>query len=365
MHTGEQRALLRLVREVSRRQIAPRAADHTNAAGAQAELFALLAELDLLGLPFPRADGGRGQPVAVVCHVLAELSQASLAIGLGTSTHLWSTQVVADHAAPRIRAEILPRLISGEWLAAHALSPDREGRATARAVRDGDWYVLDGAAEVAPSGGRADCYVVGCRSADGEGVVDTVLLVPSDLPGLVDDEVGRVDTPSAGQVRWSALRVPVDNRLGSEGDGDMIADGALDRANLGVAACAMGLARAALEAAVVCVRRAAQQGASKAVAPAALVADLAAAVEAAVALCDRAARACDAGDAIAVLAAMARQAATATALRVAEHAVEIERDTTVVTAGLGTRYLREAVGLRLVDGGEHGPRETIARTLLG
>lgn len=359
MLTGEQRALLRLVREVARRQVAPRAPADGDPVDVPADLFALLAELDLLGLPFPRADGGREQPATIVCHVLAELSGAFLAVGLGTSTHLMTTQVVADHADPRVRIEILPRLIAGEWLGGHALASGRNSGATARAVRDGDWYVIDGVTQVAATASRADCYVVGCRTAAGDGPADTLLLVPSDLVGRND-----ADSRAAGQLRWSALRVPADHRLGGEGEGVTIASDALDRAHLGVAACAVGLARAALDAAVTCVRRAGFTLYLGPSVPIAMMADLGSAVEAAVTLCDRTARACDAGQPFSVLAAMARQTATGTAVRVAEWAAEIERDT-AVTTGRTLRYRREATVLQTVEGGEDGPRETIARELLG
>jgi alkylation response protein AidB-like acyl-CoA dehydrogenase len=372
--TQEQQALLHLVREVSRRQIAPRAEHHETAGTFPAELFALLAELDLLGLPFATEDGGGGQPATVVCQVLAELSRSFLAVGLGASVHLLATGVVAEHAGAELRADVLSRLISGEWLAAYSLSEPESGSdaaaLTTRAQRDGDTYIVNGTKAWVTHAGHADCYVMFCRTGAHRTRGITALLVPADAPGLEfppsERKLGLRASPT-GQIVCRDVRVPLSYRLGNEGDGFAIALAALDAGRLGIAACAIGLARAALNAAIAYARTRRQFGqpigAFQGIAF--TVADMACAVEAADALCQRAAAARDAGQVVTTLAAMAKLMATDTAMKVTERAVQVHGGVGYTTAYPVERYLREAKVLQLVEGTNEIQRLVISRNVMG
>lgn len=338
------------------------------------ELFALLAELDLLGLPFAVDDGGGGQPTTVVCDVLAELSRAFLAVGLGTSVHLLATGVVGAYATDEVRRDALPRLISGEWLAAYSLSEADSGSDAAalvtRARRDGDSYVIDGTKAWVTHAGHADCYVMFVRTGPHRTTGITALLVPADLPGLAfpppERKLGLRASPT-GQIVCSQVRVPVRFRLGAEGDGFAIALGALDGGRLGIAACAVGLARAALHAAIAHARQRRQFGqpigAFQGVGF--RIADMAAAIEAADALCQRAAAARDAGRAVTGLAAMAKLVATDTAMMVADASVQVHGGAGYTAAYPVERYLREAKVLQIVEGTNQIQRLVIARTVMG
>jgi hypothetical protein len=372
--TQEQQALLHLVREVSRRQIAPRAERHESEGTFPADLFALLAELDLLGLPFATEDGGGGQPTTVVCQVLAELSRAFLAVGLGASVHLLSAGVVSRHASAEVRADVLPRLISGEWLAAYSLSEAESGSdaaaLTTRAERDGDSYVVNGTKAWVTHAGQADCYVMFCRTSAHRTGGITALLVPAGVGGLEfpapERKLGLRASPT-GQIVCHDVRVPVQYRLGQEGEGFNIAMAALDSGRLGIAACAIGLSRAALHAAIAYARSRKQFGqpigAFQGVAF--TVADMASAIESADALCQRAAAAYDAGRPATTLAAMAKLTATDTAMRVTDSALQIHGGVGYTTAYPVERYLREAKVLQLVEGTNQIQRLVIARDLLG
>ncbi|HSK90795.1 MAG TPA: acyl-CoA dehydrogenase family protein [Euzebyales bacterium] len=374
MRTQEQHALLHLVREVSRRQIAPRAEQHESAGTFPAELFALLAELDVLGLPFPTADGGGGQPSTVVSQVLAELSRSFLAVGLGTSVHLLATGVVAAHASRDVRADVLPRLISGEWLAAYSLSePDSGSDAaalTTKARLDGDSYVINGTKAWVTHAGQADCYVMFCRTGEHRTRGITALLVPADTGGLEfpppERKLGLRASPT-GQIVCHDVRVPARYRLGDEGEGLGIALTALDSGRLGIASCAIGLARAALHAAIAYARSRRQFGrpigAFQGIGF--TIADMASAIEAADALCQRAAAANDAGRPTTTLAAMAKLVATDTAMRVTDSALQIHGGAGYTTAYPVERYLREAKVLQLVEGTNQIQRVVISRNVMG
>jgi alkylation response protein AidB-like acyl-CoA dehydrogenase len=350
MATNQQRALLQLVREVSRRQIAPRSRRHVPGDAVPAEVFALLAELDLLGLPFSSDDGGLGQPTTVVCQVLTELSQAFLAVGLGTWVHLLATRIVADHAAAPLRRSVLPQLIAGEWLAAHVLPVASSAAIPAPSIRlhrERDHYVLNGALHDIAHAGQADWYVVLGRLSDRPGDGGTMVLLAGDSAGL-DGAVagsGPMTHSVPGPLTCRDVRVPIDHRLGAEGQGGSIAAEAIAVAHVGVAACAVGLARAALQASVAAVRSVDARGGALAA-----LADLAAAVEAADALCERAAVAEDAGRSAAALGAMARIFATGTAVAVTERAVDVGHVGGTAVSRDVERYRAEAAALHRTDG---------------
>jgi alkylation response protein AidB-like acyl-CoA dehydrogenase len=373
MPINRQRALLQLVREVSRRQIAPRAEHHVPGDAFPAELFALLAELDLLGLPFSSDDGGLGQPTTVVCQVLTELSQAFLAVGLGTWVHLLATRIVADHASSSLREEVLPQLIAGEWLAAHALTVPTTAPTVSpsmRLTRDGDGYVVNGALSDVAHAGQADCYVLLGRLSDRPDDGGTMLLVTADAAGLecaLSGSRATIHGAAAGPLTCRDVVVPAHHRLGAEGDGARIAADAVDLAHLGVASCVVGLARAALQVAVAGVRVSGRGGslADGWSDVADTIADLAAAVEAADALCGRAAAADEAGQPVAALAAMARIMATRTAIEVTDRVAGIDGVGGSAAAAAGDRYRREAAALHLVDGRDSAARRALVGEVVG
>ncbi|MBW3605344.1 MAG: acyl-CoA/acyl-ACP dehydrogenase [Actinobacteria bacterium] len=365
-----QQRLQQLVREVARRRIAPAAADHRPGDEVPSELFALLAELDLLGLPFPAEDGGGDQPGTVVCDVLAELSQAFLPVGLGAAAHLVGAAVVAAHAQPELRAAVLPRLVAGEWLASFGFPPDVHRAPTAvdqlRADHDGGHYVLEGVATGVAHAGMADCFVLFCTTTQDGADPLIALLVPADTVGLGRPRSGSDPTSPVSAVRCSQVRIPVDHRLGVPQDGEEVAVEACDASRVGVAACAVGLARAALQIAITCVRdhRATVEAAYESAA-ADGVAELATAVEAADALCQRAAAARDAGRDASLLAAMASLAATDTAARVAESAGRLASVAGWHDARPVARYRQEATALQRVEGVHRAQVSHIAGQLVG
>lgn len=372
--TDEARDLLALVRDIARREIAPTAAEEEDAGRFPRELFTLLSEAGLLGLPYDSAHGGGDQPYEVYLQVLEELAAARLTVGLGVSVHTLAAYPLAAHGTEEQRAAHLPAVLGGGLLGAYCLSEPASGSDAAslrtRAVRDGDAWVITGTKAWTTHGGVADFYTVLARTG-GEGKRGiTAFLVPGDADGLSaappERKMGLKGSPTA-QVHFDGVRVPDARRLGEEGQGFAIALAALDCGRLGIAACAIGVAQAALDEAVGYARQRRQFGR-----PIAdfqgmrfLLADMATRIEAGRALYLAAARLRDAGRPFAPRAAMAKLHCTDAAMRVATDAVQVLGGYGYTADFPVERYLREAKALQIVEGTNQIQRMVIARHLVG
>lgn len=369
----EQRDLLDVVRAYAAKQVAPRADAAERAGTFPAELFQGLAAMDLMGLGVAEEHGGSAQPATVVLRVVEELSRAFLAVGLGLSVHNLATWAVERYAADDVRKEVVPRLAAGEWLGAYSLSEPGSGSdaaaLTTRARRDGTDYVLNGTKAWVTGAGHAGCYVVMCRTGEDKVRGISALLVPADTPGLsfapAERKMGMRSSPT-GQLVFSGARLPARNLLGEEGGGFAIAMGALEGGRLGIAACAVGLASAALEAAVGYAREREQFGQpiGQFQGVAFLLADMATGIEAARALTLEAADRRDLGLPHGRLAAMSKLTATDTAMAVTTDAVQVFGGNGYTADYPVERWFREAKVLQIVEGTNQIQRVVISRDLL-
>lgn len=369
----DQRALLDLVRSFAVREVEPRAADDEASGRFPRDLLAGLADMGVMGLPFDPSHGGGGQAAGVYLRVVEELSRAWLTVGLALSVHTLATSVVQEYASDEVRAEVLPRMTSGEWLGAYCLSePDSGSDAaalSARARRDGEDYVIDGTKAWVTHASIADFYVVMCRTDDHRTRGITALFVPATAPGLTfpppERKMGLRASPT-GQVVLSGARVPARYRLGEEGDGFRIAMGALDGGRLGIAACAVGLAQCALDHAVSYARERKQFGQpiGEFQGVAFLLADMATGIEAARALYREGAVLRDAGQRFSLVASMAKLAASDTAMSVTTDAVQVFGGYGYTAEYPVERLMREAKVLQIVEGTNQIQRMLIARELL-
>ncbi|MEW1772634.1 acyl-CoA dehydrogenase family protein [Streptomyces sp. NPDC086777] len=372
--TDEARDLLALVREIARREIAPKAAEEEDAGRFPREVFTLLSESGLLGLPYDAEYGGGEQPYEVYLQVLEELAAARLTVGLGVSVHTLASYALAAYGTKQQQVEHLPAILGGGLLGAYCLSEPASGSDAAslrtRAVRDGDSWVINGTKAWITHGGVADFYTVMARTgAEGSHGI-TAFLVPGDAEGLSgavpEKKMGMKGSPTA-QVHLDDVRVPDDRRLGEEGQGFAIALSALDSGRLGIAACAVGLAQAALDEAVGYATGRRQFGH-----PIAdfqglrfMIADMATQIEAGRALYLAAARLRDAGRPFAKQAAMAKLHCTDTAMKVATDAVQILGGYGYTADFPVERYMREAKVLQIVEGTNQIQRMVIARHVAG
>ncbi|MGA5653136.1 acyl-CoA dehydrogenase [Streptomyces seoulensis] len=372
--TDEARDLLALVRDIAQREIAPKAAEEEDAGRFPREVFTLLSEAGLLGLPYDPEHGGGEQPYEVYLQVLEELAAARLTVGLGVSVHTLASYVLATHGTKQQQVEHLPAMLGGGLLGAYCLSEPSSGSDAAslrtRAVRDGDDWVLNGTKAWITHGGIADFYTVMARTgADGPRGI-TAFLVPGDAEGLSaalpEKKMGLKGSPTA-QIHLDGVRVPDERRIGEEGQGFGIALSALDSGRLGIAACAIGVAQAALDQAVAYATERRQFGH-----PIAdfqglrfLLADMATQIEAGRALYLAAARLKDAGRPFAKQAAMAKLHCTDTAMRVTVDAVQVLGGYGYTADFPAERYMREAKVLQIVEGTNQIQRMVIARHLAG
>lgn len=365
--------LLGLAREIAAAELAPRAAAAEEEARFPREELRVLGRAGLLSLPFPEEFGGGGQPYEVYLQVLEELARSWLAVGISVSVHALACFPLATAGTEEQVAEWLPWMLSGEALGAYCLSEQHSGSdaaaLTTRAVREGDGYRVSGSKAWITHGGVADFYSVMVRTSDDAARGISCLLIPGDAPGLSSAEperkMGANSSRTAG-IHLDGVEVDAGRLIGREGQGFPIALSALDAGRLGIAACAVGLAQAALDAAVEYAGQREQFGRpiGEFQGVAFGLADMAAAVAAARALYLDAARLRDAGLPFGSQAAMAKLVATDTAMRVTTQAIQVHGGYGYTRDFPVERYFREAKVLQIVEGTNQIQRMVIGRALL-
>ena len=253
--TVEQRELRDLVRTLTRERIAPRAAEIDASAEFPWDLVELFRENDILALPFDEAHGGTGTGTLMLLVAIEEISKACATTGLILAVQELAALATKLAGTDEQKERWLPRLASGEWLAAYALTEPGSGsdsaamRTTAR--REGDEYVLDGGKRFITNAGVAGLYTVFAKTdpdAGHDGI--SCFVVEAETPGF---SVGRIEPKmgikgsTTGEVFFDGCRIPADNLLGAEGDGFRIAMRVLDRSRPGIAAQALGIAQGATD----------------------------------------------------------------------------------------------------------------------
>ncbi|TQN31580.1 hypothetical protein FHX37_1488 [Haloactinospora alba] len=370
--TSEARDLLDLVGELSRKELAPRVAADEAAGVFPRDVFSLLGGSGLLGLPYPSAYGGGGQPYEVYLQVVEELSRTWLAVGLGVSVHTLSCFPLAEFGEETHRARLLPGMLGGGTLGAYCLSEAHSGSDAAalstRAEEREDGYHLHGAKSWITHGGVADFYTVFARTGDPDSAARGISCfhVPGGTAGVHADspenKMGMSSSPTAA-LRFDDARA--ETVVGEVGEGFTIALAALDSGRLGIAACAVGVAQAALDSALEYSRSRTQfghpigdfQGMEF------MLADMATQVEAARELYLAAARRKDRGSAFGKQAAMAKLLATDTAMRVTTDAVQVLGGAGYTREFRVERLMREAKVLQIVEGTNQIQRLVIGRHL--
>jgi alkylation response protein AidB-like acyl-CoA dehydrogenase len=370
--SDEAAALLELTTELADAELAPRAVDFETRGEFPRDVLRTLGRAGLLGLPYPEEYGGGAQPYEVYLHVLEVLASRWLAVAEAVSVHTLACYPVAAFGSDEQRKRWLPEQLGGELLGAYCLSEPQGGSdpasLTTRADRDGDEYVVTGTKAWITHAGVADFYNVFCRTSGPGANGISCLLAPAGTPGIHpaarEKTMGLRSSPVA-QIAFDGMRVPADNLIGELGGGFRIALSALDSGRLGIAACAVGLAQAALDYAVSYARERDQfgrpiiefQGLQF------MLADMATQVSAARALTLHAARLRDAGRPYSTDAAKAKLFASDVAMKVTTDAVQVLGGYGYVADHPVERYMREAKALQIVEGTNQIQRLVIARSL--
>ncbi|MEV6900800.1 acyl-CoA dehydrogenase family protein [Amycolatopsis sp. NPDC051372] len=370
--TPEAEDLLALVREIARDELKPRAAAAEEAEEFPRDAFTLLGKSGLLGLPYAERWGGSDLPYEVYLQALEEIAAAWMTVGVGLSVHTMSCYALAHHGTDEQRSRWLPDMLGGALLGAYALSETQAGSDAAalstRARRDGDDYVVNGTKAWITHAGAADFYTTMARTSDDGGHGISCLLVDAATSGLSaaprERKMGLTGSPTA-QMIFDNARVPVSRRIGDEGSGLKIALSSLSSGRLGIAACAVGLAQAALDEAVAYAKGRTQfgrpiiefQGLEF------LLADMAATVESARATYLDAARRRDRGLDFQRQSSIAKLVATDGAMQVTTDAVQVLGGAGYTRDFPVERYMREAKVPQIFEGTNQIQRMLIARAL--
>jgi alkylation response protein AidB-like acyl-CoA dehydrogenase len=253
--SDEQRELRDLVRTLARERIAPRAAEIDESHEFPWDVVELFRENDIFGLFFEEEHGGLGTGTLLALVAIEEVSKVCATSGLILAVQELGSLGLKLSGSDEQKARYLPRLASGEWLCAYALTESGSGsdsaamRSTAR--REGDEYVLNGSKRFITNAGVASVYTVFAKTdpdAGHSGI--SAFVVEADSPGF---EVARLEPKmgisgsTTGELTFDEVRVPASNLLGSEGEGFKIAMRILDRSRPGVAAQALGIAQGATD----------------------------------------------------------------------------------------------------------------------
>ena len=370
---AEDDPLLATVRRFARAELAPRAAALDEGGGSVAEHLPRLAALGLLGMNLPERWGGAGLSARVLASAVAEIAGACASTASMVTAHFLAADAILLAGDDAIRERYLPAAAAGRALGAFALTEPQTGSnpldMTTRATPEGDGVRLRGVKHFISNGGIADFIVVFAKSDPAAGArgIDAFVL-DKGIPGLraapPELTMGLRASPIC-ELQFDCL-VPAANRLGPPGSGFKTALRALDRGRVEVAAMALGIAGAALDAAVAWAKErridgrplADKQGIQW------MLADMATELAAARLLIERAADMRDAGAPFTREAAMAKLFATEAAGRIADNALQIH-------GGYGysrklplERYARDVRVLRIYEGTSEIQRNIIARLLL-
>ena len=255
--TEEQEMLRDAVRVLADEQVAPRAAEIDRSAEFPQDIRRLLADHDILALPFPTRYGGIGGDLLTTILAIEQLSRACATTGLILAVQELASLPILLAGTDDQKDRWLPKLATGEQLIAFALTEAEAGSDASalrtKATRDGDDYVIDGSKRFISHGSVADLvtvFAVTDPDADKPSRRLSAFIVETDREGFgvarLEHKMGIRGSPTA-ELRFDGVRVPADHLLGPSGEGFRIAMRTFERSRPGIAAQAVGIAQGALE----------------------------------------------------------------------------------------------------------------------
>ncbi len=374
--TADHDELRAIVRELATERIAPRAAEIDEKAEFPWDLKELLAQQDLLGTCFEERHGGTALDGVAQSILVEEIARADATTSLIPVVQKLGALPILLAGSDEQMDRYLPRVASGEWLAAFALTEAAAGSDVAanrmRAQRDGDDYVLTGSKRFITHGSVANVlttFALTDPDAGGRKGM-SAFIIESDMPGFgvarLEHKMGIRGSPTA-ELTFDGVRVPAANRIGEDGDGFKIAMATLDRSRLGIAAQAIGIAQGALDAAIAYAADRSQFGQRIADFQGIqwMLADMASQTEAARQLVYAAAARVDANVAdLPYWTSSAKLIAGDTAMRVTTDAVQVLGGYGYITEYPVERMMRDAKITQLYEGTQQIQRLIIARQVL-
>ncbi len=376
--TETQAEIQKLARDYAQRELVHLAGERDRESRFDRAMVTQMAELGFFGMLTPEHYDGLGLDASSYLLALEEIAVADASAAVLLSVHnSLPIQMILNFGTEEQRTRFLPPMARGELLGAFALSEPEAGSDAAalrcQAVRDGDDWVLTGTKAWVSHGNEAGVILCMARtdtSADRRGTkgISTFILTP-DLPGFhlakKESKMGLRASPTL-QINLDGCRVPADRLLGEEGKGLVYALGSLDHGRLGIAAQAIGIARAALEASARYAGERQQFGKPIADFQAIQfkIADMATRITAARVLVHAAANAKERGEKITRFSSMAKVFASETAMWVTTQAIQIFGGYGYVTDYPVERYFRDAKVTEIYEGTSEIQRIVIARETL-
>ncbi len=373
--TEEQQQLQKEIRDFAAREIAPNVMRWDEASEFPAEVVKQLGRMGLMGIIFPPELGGSGYGYVDYMLAVEELSAVDGSIGIIVASHnsLGTNHIyVAGNEAQR--QKYIPRLASGEWLAAWGLTEPNSGSdaagARTTAVRKGDHWVLNGSKTFITNGTYADVAVVIAVTDKTKGTHGLSAFVvekgtPGFRPGKKENKLGLRASDTA-ELIFEDCEIPAENLLGKEGEGFVDSLRILDGGRISIAALSLGIARGAYESALRYTKQRKQFG--KAIADFQGIqwklADMATQLDAARLLTLRAAAMKDAGDKTTSESAMAKLFASEAAVRICDEAVQLHGGYGFIKDYPAEKFYRDVKLCTIGEGTSEIQRLVIARDLL-
>ncbi len=257
--TQEQEEIRRLARKFADNELAPKAPYYDKTGEFPWEHFKKMAELGFTGMMLPPEYGGLGADTLTHTVVIEEIARGSAVMAVMLEVHnTLACESINRFGTPELKKKYLPKLASGEYLGAFALTEPNSGSDVSgmrtTAVLQGDSYVLNGSKCFITSGGQAHLYLVMARTNKGAGARGiSAFLVEKGTPGLSfgqpEEKMGLTASHTTDLI-LDNCRIPRGNLVGREGEGFKIALTVLDGGRLGIGAQALGITQAAFEAAI-------------------------------------------------------------------------------------------------------------------
>jgi alkylation response protein AidB-like acyl-CoA dehydrogenase len=374
--SAEQHEFRAAVRQFAEDKIAPRAADIDRTATYSWENFADCRAMELPALGIPVEYGGSGADHVTQAIMVEELARVCASTALTILISRLATIPILNWGSDDLKRRYVPRIASGESQGSYCLSEPEAGSDVAsmkaRAIRDGDHYVLSGMKSWITNAGVSDVYIVFAKTdPDGGSRGISCFVVERDFGldiGKLEDKLGVRGSPT-GEVLLEGARVPVENRIGEEGQGFPIAMATLARSRPTIGAQAVGIAQGAIDQAVAYIKSRQQFGRPIADLQGLqfMLADMAIKTEAARGLVYRATALIDEGDAdgeLTKVGAMAKCFASDTAMEVATNGIQLLGGYGYVKDFPMERYFRDAKVTQIYEGTNQVQRVVIARRLL-